>query len=105
MTRDLRLLPWRQPRIGIAQKLAGLAFEAADFGIDIDIVGAVRRFAKLGDAGLQLGDRLFKIEVGQHGSAGRKPKLLPRSTTAGRERMTGVDQLDQTRAVDMRVDL
>ena len=74
MTRDLRLLPRRQLCISVAQQLVGLGLEPADLGIDIDVSRAARGFAQLGDPGLELGDRLFKIEVSQHPAAAGRTK-------------------------------
>ena len=38
MPRDLRLLPRRQLRIGVAQQLVGLGLEPVDLGVDVDVV-------------------------------------------------------------------
>ena len=65
MARDLRLLPRRQLGIGVAQQLARLGLEPVDLGVDVESAAA-RGLAQLGDAGLELGDRLFEIEIGQH---------------------------------------
>ena len=65
MAGDLRLLPRRQLRIGVAQQLGGLGLEPADLGVEVELAG-VGRFAQLGDARFKLGDRLFEIEVGLH---------------------------------------
>jgi hypothetical protein len=62
---DLRLLPRSQLRLGVAKELSGLGFEPADLGIDVE-VAVVRGLAKLRDPRLELGDRFFKIQVGQH---------------------------------------
>ena len=66
---DLRLLPRRQFRIGVAQQLVGLGLEPGDLGVDID--GAIGGgFAQFVDPALQLGDRLFEIEEACHGRVG-----------------------------------
>ena len=87
MARDLRLLPRRQLGIGVAQQLGRLGLEPADLGVDVD-VAAARRLAQLGDAGLELGDRLFEIEVGRHGRGAGRPKLPP-SVNDGASRAGG----------------
>ena len=66
MPRDLRLLPRRQLRVGIAQQLVGLGFEPADLGVDVDRAVA-RGLPQLRQACFKLCDRLFEIEVSRHG--------------------------------------
>jgi hypothetical protein len=43
VARDLRLLPRRQLRIGVAEQLGGLRFQLGDLRIDVDVVGTARR--------------------------------------------------------------
>jgi hypothetical protein len=62
MAGDLRLLPWRQLRIGFLQELRRLRFKPGDFRLDVDVAGG-RRLAQLVDPLVQRGDRLFEIEV------------------------------------------
>ena len=64
MARDLRLLPRRQFRISVGEQLRRLGLELVDFGLDVDLA-AVGGFLELADSRLELGDRLFEVEVGQ----------------------------------------
>src|SRR5215207_2353608 len=67
--RDLRLLPRREPRIGVAKQFVGLGLEPRNLGIEVDLALA-RRAAELGDPGLELGERLFEIKVVAHSARG-----------------------------------
>jgi hypothetical protein len=110
MPRDLGFLPRSQPRISVAQQLGRLRLEASDLGVDVDRARS-RGLAQLGDASLELGDRLLEIQEGQHSRrrVGRASPSVndpaPASTVAVRERMPRIHQLDQPRAVDVGVDL
>jgi Zn-dependent protease len=70
MARHLRLLPRRQPGIGVAQQLRGVGLELLDLGRDID-TGATaawgRRRLQLLDPRFQLGDRLLEFQERNHG--------------------------------------
>ena len=102
MARNLRLLPRGQLGISVAEKLGRLGFELADLGIEVEFAG-LGRVAKLRNAGFQLRDRLLEFEVRLHCPCGYGGGFLT-STTVG-ERMPAVHQLDQSCAVDVRVDL
>jgi hypothetical protein len=70
MARDLRLLPRGQLGVSVAQQLVGLGLQAGDLGVDVDVdVRVACRLAQLGDFRLQLGDRLFEIQVIQQSAA------------------------------------
>ena len=64
--RDLRLLPRRQRRVEIGQGPGGLRLEPHHFLADRRRVAVQIEGAKLVDLGFQVGDGLFKIEVGSH---------------------------------------
>jgi hypothetical protein len=69
MTRDLRLLPGRQPGIGVAQHAFGLGLQLVDLGIDVDRAG-LRSFAQFGNARFQFRERFFEIQERCHFGAG-----------------------------------
>ena len=105
MSRDLRLLPRRQLGIGVAQQLRRpwpRACRPRRRYRSEPLLAVSRNSAT---RGVELGDRLFKIEIGQHsGRAGRTAaasRQRPRSASGWRR----VDQLNQPRAVDMGVNL
>ena len=102
MTRDLRLLPRGQLGIGVSKQLGRLGLQLADLRVQVELTG-VRRFLELGYAGFELGNRLLEIEVCLPCALGSGGGSLT-STTVG-ERMAGIHQFDQPRAVDVRVDL
>src|SRR4029077_2733469 len=69
MPRHLRLLPRRQARIELLERLRRLAFDAADFLGD-GVAVAVER-AQLLDLGLELGHRFFEVEIATHRAVSR----------------------------------
>jgi hypothetical protein len=65
MARDLRLLPRAELGIGLAQQLDRLALELLDLGVDIDRP-RVGGGAKLVNAPVEFGERLFEFKIGLH---------------------------------------
>jgi hypothetical protein len=66
MPRDLRLLPRRHVGIEVAQRLIRLGLQADDLFADRDSVSGSLHGAELLDFGLQLGHRLFEVEIAAH---------------------------------------
>ena len=66
MARDLRLLPGRQVGIELLERLRRLGLEPRDLLADGDRVAARAHGAQLLDLGLELGHRLFEIEIAAH---------------------------------------
>ncbi len=66
---------------------------------------ALGGFPQLGDARLQIGDRLFEIEIGRHLVARLGARAANVNARGVGQRVAGIDQLDQPAAVDMGVDL
>ncbi len=66
MARDEGLLPWREAGIEVLQGGGGLRLEAGDVVGDRDRVALLAEGAQFLDLGLQLGDRLFEIEIASH---------------------------------------
>ena len=72
MPRHLRLLPGRQSGIEFLERLRRLALDAADFLAD-RVAVAVQR-AQFVDLGLELGHRLFEVEIAAHRLGEPAPK-------------------------------
>ena len=66
MAGDLRLLPGRQLGVEVAQRLRAPCLEPADLVGDGDGVALGLQRAQLLDLGLELGHRLFEVEIGAH---------------------------------------
>jgi hypothetical protein len=64
VARDLRLLPRRQPGIGVAHQFVRFGLQPRDLRIDIE--RTVGRLAQFVDSALQLGDGFFKVEKTWH---------------------------------------
>ena len=79
MARHLRLLPGRELGIELLERLRGLGLEAGNLLADGDRVLAGLERAQLLDLGLELGHRLFEVEVAAHQAALR----LRRGRNAG----------------------
>src|SRR5262249_46475731 len=102
VARHLRLLPRREVGKQRLQRLGGAGLEALDLLADRHRVAARLHGAQLLDLGLELGNRLFEVEIAAHraserrhagippnssslGSApGRWPQVDPRPRAAGR---------------------
>ena len=67
MARHLRLLPGRQVGIELLQGEGGLGLEAVDLVADGDGRAALAHGAQFLDLGLELGHRLFEVEIAAHG--------------------------------------
>ena len=89
MPRHLRLLPRRQARIELLERLAGLDLDTVDFLADGDGIAASLQRAHFFHFGLELGHRLFEIEIGAHHanvSTSRIHRRGAHRTLAGRRR-------------------
>ncbi len=64
MPRDQRLLPRRQVQIEVGQRLRRLVLDLPDLLGDIGARG--RKRPQLVDLGVELGDRLFEVEIAAH---------------------------------------
>ena len=71
MARDLRLLPRAEAGVEVLQRRRGLGLEPRHVVDDRDRVVALAERAQLLDLRLELGDRLFEIEVASHGAGAR----------------------------------
>ena len=74
MAGDLRLLPGRQLGVDVGERLAGARLQPGDLVIDGDRVALVAERAQLLDLALEIGDRLFEIEVAAHPDPERPPR-------------------------------
>ena len=76
MAGDLRLLPGRQPRIDVGERVARLLLERGDLVGDGNAVALARlQPFQLLDLAFQVGDRLFEIEECSHALLGRRDPL------------------------------
>ena len=72
MARDLGLLPRRQIGVEIGERVGRLALETGDLLADRRRGVGIGERAQLLDLGLDLGDRLFEIEVAAHQRVDRR---------------------------------
>ena len=70
MTRHLGLLPRGELGVDVAQALRRLVLELTDLVFDRDSIVVAGERPKLRDLAFKLGNRLFKIEICAHESAG-----------------------------------
>ncbi len=95
MAGDLRLLPGRQLGVEIHQRLGGLGLQLGDVVGDGDGVTRLRQRLQLLDLAVQVGHRLFELEVASHpllcegaGRAGLRPSGTLAVEGPGRWRRT-----------------
>ena len=86
---DLRLLPGREPGVDVGKRLVGPRFQAVDLLVDGDGVTLVAERLELLDLALEVGNRLFEVEIGAHplsrtSGPGRSPPPLRAGRTAGK---------------------
>ena len=70
MTGDLDLLPWRQRAIGFAQGVLRPLFQPCDLVADIDRLAVLGKLFQFEDLPLEVGNRLFEIEIIEHALCG-----------------------------------
>jgi len=68
MAGDLRFLPGRELGVQVLQGERGFCLKPANLFADGDGIAALAHRAEFLDFGLQLGHRLFEIEIAAHGS-------------------------------------
>ena len=78
MACHLRLLPGRQRRVELFERLVGLDLDAVDLLADGDGIAAGGHRPHFLDLGLKLGHRLFEIEIGAHHANGPVIRRLKR---------------------------
>src|SRR5882672_4744172 len=83
MTGDLRLLPGRQLAVDIGQRLRGAGLEARDIVVDGDGVALGAEGAQLLDLALEVGDRLFELEVDTHPDPKRPARAISPAKRGG----------------------
>ena len=65
MTRDERLLPWREAAVGLPQDAIHPALQARDFFQDID-AAAIAQVTQFVNFAFDLGNRFFEIQIAAH---------------------------------------
>src|SRR5262249_38793912 len=83
MARHLGLLPGRQLGIDVREGLARAGLESADLVIDADRIAFAAEGPQLLDFALEIGDRLFEIEVDAHPDPERPARVLTLAKPAG----------------------